>query len=552
MDFVSSMVNVEGAPARGLGVVGGLQAPSPTELTWVVVVAGLCMVFMAWGIGANDVANSFATAFGARCLTARQACCIAAVCELVGCFLLGGSVSDTIRKGMMSVELYGGDEGRVLVMAGMTSVLLAAATWLIVASKYGMPVSTTHSAVGGVIAFAVASKGYGSVNWAKVEFIIASWFISPTMAGVVGYCCYVLIKKFVLQAENSLRRAKIVSPLLVFIMTLTVAMFTVYKGGKGIGLNKISPFLAVVVSIGISLLVAGASFPLMSRHAELLAAEEQRVADVAAGQDATCELETSEKKSDDGNGQDTNDAGKGLDAIGETEMSEKESDAAKGHDATCEAEMLENSEHTGSEAIVIDVDKAHTPELAKPDSDAAAVDAPSVAHYDPKTEQMFRSLVVVIAAFQSVAHGANDVANSVGPFGAVLAAAEGPLGEKTGIPYWVFLLAGAFIVVGLVMWGVRVMQTVGRDLTEVTPSKACCAQFSATLVVLLATKLGIPISTTHAAVGGVIGVGLADGVNAIDWKVMGKVFFSWMVTLPICALTAAGTYALFLPFVLWK
>eukprot|EP00928_Gymnodinium_smaydae_P053446 TRINITY_DN37431_c0_g1_i1.p1 TRINITY_DN37431_c0_g1~~TRINITY_DN37431_c0_g1_i1.p1 ORF type:complete len:510 (-),score=92.25 TRINITY_DN37431_c0_g1_i1:457-1986(-) len=508
MDFISTMANVAGAPARGLEVVGGLDVPSPTQLTWVVVVAGLCMVFMAWGIGANDVANSFATAFGAKCLTARQACCIAAVCELVGCFLLGGNVSDTIRKGMMSVELYGGDEGRVLVMAGMTSVLLAAAIWLIVASKYGMPVSTTHSAVGGVIAFAVASKGYGSVNWENVEFIIASWFISPTMAGVVGYSCYFLIKKFVLQAENSLRRAKIASPLIVFIMTMTVAMFTVYKGGKGVGLNKISPFLAVGVSFGISLLVAGASFPLMSRHAEALSAHAQREAEESA---------------------------KAQEVAREARISQELDDSPVG------------------EQVIIDVDAVDAvpvPEPVKEDVGAAAFDARPSAQYDPKTEQMFRALVVIIAAFQSVAHGANDVANSVGPFGAVLAAAEGPLGAKTGIPFWVFLLAGAFIVVGLVMWGVRVMQTVGRDLTEVTPSKACCAQFSATLVVLLATKLGIPISTTHAAVGGVVGVGLADGVNAIDWTVMGKVFFSWMVTLPICALTAAGTYALFLPFVL--
>jgi len=190
-------------------------------------------------------------------------------------------------------------------------------------------------------------------------------------------------------------------------------------------------------------------------------------------------------------------------------------------------------------------------ELPSTGSAAKQADAPAATatkqQTDPRTEQMFRGLVVVIAAFQSIAHGANDVANSVGPFGAVLAAKDGPLQEKTGIPIWVFALAGAFIVVGLVMWGLRVMQTVGKDLTEVTPSKACCAQFSATLVVLLATRLGIPISTTHAAVGGVLGVGMSEGVKAIDWKVMAKVFLSWIITLPICALTAAGTYALFLP-----
>jgi len=136
-----------------MAMIGGLPTPDPTDMLWVLLVAGGCMAFMAWGIGANDVANSFGTAFGAKCLTIRQACVIAAFCEMGGAVLMGGSVADTIRKGMMDIDLYQGDEGRILIMSGMTSVLLGAACWLFCASKYGLPVSTTHSAVGGVIAF---------------------------------------------------------------------------------------------------------------------------------------------------------------------------------------------------------------------------------------------------------------------------------------------------------------------------------------------------------------------------------------------------------------
>jgi len=193
--------------------------PSPSDLQWVLIISGVCMAGMAWGIGANDVANSFGTAFGAKCLSIRQAVAIAAVCELCGAVLLGGHVSDTIRKGMMSVELYGGDEGRCLVMAGMTSVLLAAAIWLLLASKYGLPVSTTHSAVGGVIAFAISSRGYGSVNWSKVGMIVASWFISPALSGIFSFILYVAIRHFVLRHEDSFRRAKIATPVLIFLMT---------------------------------------------------------------------------------------------------------------------------------------------------------------------------------------------------------------------------------------------------------------------------------------------------------------------------------------------
>lgn len=155
----------------------------------------------------------------------------------------------------------------------------------------------------------------------------------------------------------------------------------------------------------------------------------------------------------------------------------------------------------------------------------------------------------MIAGFQSLAHGANDVANSVGPFGAVLAASEGELQEKATIPVWVFLVAGGCIVLGLGMYGRHVMATIGNNITTVTPSKAVCAQWAATCVVLIATRMGIPISTTHAAVGGVMGVGLADGVKNINWMVMAKVFSSWVVTLPLVGIAAAGAYALFLPAV---
>merc|ERR1712086_525098 len=135
------------------------------------------------------------------------------------------------------------------------------------------------------------------------------------------------------------------------------------------------------------------------------------------------------------------------------------------------------------------------------------------------TERIFRCFVVVIAGFQSLAHGANDVANSVGPFGAVLAASQGELQKKSSIPVWVFVLAGVMIVIGLAMYGRKVMTTIGQNITPVTPSKAACAQWAATCVVLVATRAGIPISTTHAAVGGVLGVGLADGVKSVNWMV---------------------------------
>lgn len=474
--------------------------PNPENLDWVLYVSCSCMAFMAWGIGANDVANSFGTAFGARCLTIRQAVCIAAVCEMLGAVLLGGHVSDTIRKGIMDIELYGGDEGRVLMMAGMTSVLLAAASWLLLASKYGLPVSTTHSAVGGVIAFAVASRGYGSVAWSRIAMIIASWFISPAMSCAIAFILYGSIQYFVLRHDDSLRRAKIATPILIFLMTFIVAMFTIYKGAKGIGLHKTDPGVAVGISVGISVLAGALSHPFVKWWSKGLEAAEKPEIHMSTN------YETAE--ADPKRGQN--------DSKGESTEPENTSDTSSN---------LEAGEGGEMEAASKDVQK------------------------DSDTERIFQCFVVVIAGFQSLAHGANDVANSVGPFGAVLAARQGELQAKSEIPVWVFLMAGAFIVVGLAMYGRKTMQTIGNNITPITPSKAACAQWAATCVVLIATRAGIPISTTHAAVGGVLGVGLVEGCGNIDWRIMAKVFGSWVLTLPLVAIVAAGFYALFLPAV---
>lgn len=474
---------------------------NPDDLSWLVGIAGAAMAYMAWGIGANDVANAFGPAFGAKSLTTKQACAIAAVCEAAGAVLMGGHVSDTIRKGMMDVKLYEGDEGRVLIMAGMTSVLIGAATWLLVASKLGLPVSTTHSAVGGVIAFAITSKGYGSVKWSKVGMIVASWFISPIMSAAMGALLFLIVDRLILRHPNSLNRAKLAAPVFVFLVTLVVALFTIYKGGKGVGLHKTSPLIAISVSIAIALAFGIISYPFVSWWAAKLERTGPQAKDSEKGEQA--------KEGKEG------------------EAGEAPVNPTDGSDVT------------------VGVDEAKAAEQQKDPNTAAEQEDV----LNSQTERLFTGFVVIIAGFFSLAHGANDVANSVGPFGAVLAAFDGPLKKKSDIPIWVFLGAGAMIVVGLATFGIHVMRTIGNKITTMTPSKAFCVNFASTIVVLIATRAGIPVSTTHASVGAVVGVGMANGVRKVDWKLMGKVFLSWILTLPIVGITAAGIFGLFLPTV---
>jgi len=485
------------------------------------------MAYMAWGIGANDVANAFGPAFGARSLTVKQACIIAAFCEAGGAILMGGSVSDTIRKGMMDIKLYDGDDGRTLIMVGMTSVLLAAATWLLVASKFGLPVSTTHSAVGGVIAFAITSKGYGSVKWDKIGMIVASWFISPVMSGFMAAFLWLSLYHLVLKHPNSVQRAKIAAPVLVFLVTFVVSLFTVYKGGKGLGLNKTTPAIAIAVSIGISLPLAAISYPFITWWANKNEAQNAgAIKEAAKGEELKEKVETSVAPTE---------------ATSEQPKDEKQEASAYWPDIEASLEKAEpNVDKVAAleQGVVKDVEKA------QPNADTVGQEKEHT-----QTEKMFTGLVVIIAGFFSLAHGANDVANSVGPFGAVLSAFDGPLKKKSEIPLWVFVGAGAMIVVGLATYGVHVMRTIGSKITVMSPPHAFCVNFASTIVVLIATRAGIPVSTTHASVGAVLGVGVANGLREVDWGVMGKVFLSWILTLPICGITAAGIFALFLPAV---
>jgi sodium-dependent phosphate transporter len=362
--------------------------------------------------------------------------------------------------------------------------------------------------VGGVIAIAVISKGYASVKWSKVGMIIASWFISPAMSCLAAFCIYMIIKKCVLAHPDSMRRAKLSAPIFVFIVTFVVALFTIYKGGKGLGLHKTTLGMAIGLSAAVSLVAALAAYPFVSWWARKIMEKE--------GQAIPPELQDKLEEPSKGNPEDNQTVG---------------------------------SAQTTEDVIIVDLDEALAArdDAVKPKEAKKEEDEEKVV-YTP-TEQLFTGPVVIIAGFFSLAHGANDVANSVGPFGAVLAAFDGPLEKKTEIPLWVFVAAGIAIVIGLATFGIHVMQTIGNKITPITPPKAFVVNFAATLVVLIATKAGIPISTTHASVGAVVGVGLADGAGNVSWKMMSKVFLSWILTLPIVGISAAGIFAMLLPCV---
>ena len=404
-----------------------------------VALAALFGIFMAWGIGANDVANAMATSVGSKALTIRQAILVAAVFEFLGAVLAGGEVTSTIRKGIVDTDLLTGSPE--LLIYGMLASLLSAGTWLLVASRKGWPVSTTHTIVGAIVGFAAVGIGIDAVQWGKVGTIVMSWVVSPLTAGIIAFLIYMSVQRLILRQEDPLKKAKRYVPVYIFLAAFTIVLVTIVKGLKyvGLDLNLANSYL---LAIGIALVIA---------------------------------------------------------IVG---------------------------------AIAI--------QRIKPDPKAEK------RQHFYTVERVFAILMVVTACSMAFAHGSNDVANAIGPLAAVISvASSGIVGAQAALPIWVLLIGGAGIVVGLATFGKHVIATVGKKITQLTPSRGFAAELAAATTIVIASGTGIPISTTHTLVGAVLGVGLARGIDAIDLRVVGRVFVSWVVTIPAGALLSIVFFLIF-------
>ncbi|MBT3367228.1 MAG: inorganic phosphate transporter [Nitrospina sp.] len=397
---------------------------------------------MACNIGANDVANAMGTSVGSKALTFKQAIMIAAVAEFAGAFLVGGHVSDTIRKGMLDPSVF--EAVPYHLVYGMISALLAAALWLHISSYLGWPVSTTHSIVGGVVGFGVIAGGMDVINWGKVGQVVLSWVVSPLMGGFVAFVVFTFISKAVFSKRTPLIYAKNLLPYMVFFVFVILTNAMVYKGLKNLHLN-LSFDRALMISLAV-----------------------------------------------------------------------------------------------GALAFVV------TKYLATKIPYNSTWDLQKQFH---ETENVFKYLQILTAFYVAFAHGSNDVANAVGPLAAVVAILQdGQVHMKVIMPAWILGLGGGCIVLGLLVWGAKVMATIGEKITELTPSRGFAATFGAATVVLICSKMGLPISTTHTLVGSVIGVGLARGLPTLNLDIIKMIAISWISTIPFTAVIAMLCYKIFLIF----
>ncbi len=467
--------------------------------TILIILALVFGFYMAWSIGANDVANAMGTSVGSGALTLTGAVIIAAILEFTGAFLVGTHVSETVRKGIVNPEVFA-NEPTIFVL-GMLASLLAAAVWLQAASYFGWPVSTTHSIVGAIIGFGIAHAGAQAVNWDKVGTIVSSWVISPLFSGAISFTIFQVIRKKVFFSPHPVRAAKQITPVLVFLVFIILTLVTVFKGLKNLNLDLSFPSALGIASL-IGLFAAGVSRLLVRSVKE-------------------------------GDGEASNPARDAYVAIG-LDKTVKHLRRVK---TTATGQMRDDVAHLLREAK----------KLAKTTRHARSWDASSQYH---SVEKIFAYLQILSACFVAFAHGANDVANAIGPLSAIINTLnDGIVSLKAPVPMWTLALGGVGIVIGLATWGWRVIETVGKRITELTPTRGFCAEFGTATTIVIASKMGLPISTTHTLVGAVLGVGLARGMSALNLNTVRDIAASWIITIPAGAgLTVVFFYILKLCF----
>ena len=471
------------------------------EINAEMIVFALALLFgfyMAWSVGANDVANAMGTSVGSGALTLKRAVILAAILEFSGAFFVGSHVSETVRKGIIDTQSFNSQP--MLLAYGMLAAMLAAAAWLQFASYYGWPISTTHSIVGAIIGFGVVVGGVSAVHWDKVGAIASSWVISPLLSGTIAFFLFSYIRKQVFDSPTPVLKAKQLTPYLVFFVFSILSLVMVFKGLKNLHLD-LPLTQALLMAAGIGLVAAAVSHFLVKNIQEL--------PDEAETLPPSWSLSI---------------------GLGRADKNLKK--ALESSSADMKPELNDILERVGRMRAEV---------KQKADSEK------EVVTYQ-KVERIFVYLQILSAGFVAFAHGANDVANAIGPLAAVINIVKtGTVAMKSAVPTWVLALGGAGIIIGLATWGWRVIETVGKRITDLTPSRGFSAEFSAAVTIVLASKLGIPISTTHTLVGAVLGVGLARGLEALNLKTVRDIVISWIVTIPV----GAGLTILFFYFFRW-
>ncbi|ORZ01047.1 phosphate-repressible phosphate permease [Syncephalastrum racemosum] len=539
----------------------------PHEFTWIFGVTMVLAFMDAFGIGANDVANAFATSISSGSLTLIQACVCAVFTEFLGALLLGNQTSETIKSGIVPLDSFA--ERPEMLMVGMMCALAGSASWVLFASRRGWPVSTTHSIVGAIIGMGIAGYGADAVDWSwsGVGGIIASWFLSPLISGIIAAIIYMLIKYCVLKRQNPVKWGLVTVPIFFFLTTWIEAFYIIYKGAPGTNAKKLDIGIIMGIAFGIGgfFLLFALFFVVPWLRRRVIDREDLRWYHVII-------IPLLPKRPIIADAEDQNEEAKDEKADNDSQESTPDERISEKEDVVNEKKKDDSATVSGKEKQSLKEEHAHADQQDKWWKSASGIKNRLVyvllhgvrqdvrnlnsAHlsnihaaaqvYDSDVEYMFSFLQVITALVFSFAHGSNDVANAVGPLSAVFSIWEsGQVSSKVPVPIWVLAYGGIALDIGLSTMGYHVMRRMGNNITLFSPTRGFSTELGAAVTILTCSQLGLPVSSTHCATGATAAVGLCNGgFRAVNWKMLAWCMFAWIVTLPVAGLISGCLYAI--------
>jgi solute carrier family 20 (sodium-dependent phosphate transporter) len=482
-----------------------------SQFLWLVVVAFFLGFVYAFGIGANDVANSFASTVAAKSLSLKQAIIVAGIFEFLGALLLGASVTNTIRSKIFDTNLY--EDQPEILMLGLTTSIFTASVMLLVATYFGLPVSTTHTVVGSLMGMSIAAKGFDSINWDTGAKIFISWAASPILGGIIAFIFFFLVRYFVMTAENAFQRAYFAFPIIIIIGLGIDLFFIFYKGFNNFQFSEDMPIITTVpIGFGIGAICALFwLYPL----GPYIRARIIRQNDL----EASTETENDQKLVAEKRSPAVEDGEEGREVEAKKSFFQRFADRTYNQDL----EVQSFNENKAAKDLWCEAEQ-----------------------FDESAEMLFSYVQVFTACLNSFAHGANDVANAIGPLSAILMIyQDGAIENSAPVQKWILVYGGIGIVMGLMFFGYRVIKSLGYKVTALSPSRGACAELASSLFVVTASFLEIPVSSTQSITGAVTGVGLASGVKSVNWWFFLKVCMGWVLIFFFAVTGSALMFSMF-------
>lgn len=510
----------------------GAANPEMEQYLWIVVVGFIAGFVYAFGIGANDVANSFASSVSSKSLTLKQAILVASVCEFAGALLLGSSVTSTIRSKIFDPVLYD-DQPELLLLGFMTSIITAT-VMLLTATYFALPVSTTHTVVGCVMGFSICAKGFDSINWTIANQIFISWVASPCIAGAVGFVFFGFIKKFVLAHENAFMRTYYIFPFILCAGIGIDVFYIVYKGFNNFKWSANTPVtITLPAAFGFGAIIGMLwLYPVGPWVLNVIEnRRDTRFMAIKVAQDAITNAALVAEENEDPT------------HIGHDDSDEVE-EVGRGDVATILVPAKLSRFKKNWKKLMDSTVNQDLEQQSMQESQKAAELWEARIVYDEDAEYLFTYIQVFTASLNSFAHGANDVANAIGPLsGMLFLYQEGNIASKAPVQKWILVYGGVGIVFGMAIYGYKVMKSLGYKMTVLSPSRGSMAELSSSLFVVTASFLGIPVSSTQSITGAITGIGCASGLQSVNWVFFVQVCIGWVVIFFVSVIFSAGLFS---------